>query len=185
MATTITTTETLVGKKIRRREDPRLITGKGYYTDDMNLPGQTYMAVLRSPYGHARIRSINTDKARQLPGVVAVYTGQDLADGGAPQVPSPRHSGLGAAEDAPGHLLGEVGAHQRDHHGHRLVQADHRRGAARLDHVPDAGRDTRGQLGKLPSAQPCHSLKPQRLLPGYPACVTARDSREKPFCLPA
>ena len=92
--------------------------------------------------------------------------GEHPADDRAEQVPPPGDRGLGAAEDVPGHLLGDIRAHQRDHHGHRLVQADHRRGAARLDDVPRAGRDTRGQLGQLPSAQPCHSLKPQRLLPG-------------------
>ena len=63
----------LFGASIKRREDPRLITGHGAYTDDVKLPGMTYMAILRSPYGHARIRSINVDPARQMPGVVAVY----------------------------------------------------------------------------------------------------------------
>ncbi|HEX6778642.1 MAG TPA: molybdopterin cofactor-binding domain-containing protein [Ktedonobacterales bacterium] len=77
----------MFGAAIKRREDPRLITGRGYYTDDMNMPGQTYMAVLRSPYGHARIRSINTEKAKMHPGVVAVFTGQDLKDGGLNAVP--------------------------------------------------------------------------------------------------
>lgn len=77
----------MFGAAVKRREDPRLITGRGYYTDDMNMPGQTYMAVLRSPYGHARIRSINTEKAKMHPGVVAVFTGQDLKDGGLNAVP--------------------------------------------------------------------------------------------------
>ncbi|HEY7349375.1 MAG TPA: molybdopterin cofactor-binding domain-containing protein [Ktedonobacterales bacterium] len=77
----------IFGASVKRREDPRLITGKGYYTDDINLPGQTYMAVLRSPYGHARIRGINTERAKTHPGVVAVFTGKDLADGGLNPVP--------------------------------------------------------------------------------------------------
>ncbi len=77
----------IFGASVKRREDPRLITGRGYYTDDMKLPGQTYMAVLRSPYGHARIRSINTEKAKMHPGVVAVFTGQDLKDGGLSPLP--------------------------------------------------------------------------------------------------
>ncbi|MBE3564652.1 MAG: molybdopterin-dependent oxidoreductase [Thermogemmatispora sp.] len=68
----------LVGTPIKRREDPRLITGQATYVDDIKLPGMLYMAVLRSPYGHARIRSINTEAAKQAPGVVAVYTAQDL-----------------------------------------------------------------------------------------------------------
>ncbi len=68
----------MVGTSIKRREDPRLITGQATYVDDIKLPGMLHMAVLRSPYGHARIRSINTDAARKLPGVVAVYTAEDL-----------------------------------------------------------------------------------------------------------
>jgi carbon-monoxide dehydrogenase large subunit len=68
----------MVGTPIKRREDPRLITGQATYIDDIKLYGMLHMAVLRSPYGHARITSINTDAARKLPGVVAVYTAQDL-----------------------------------------------------------------------------------------------------------
>jgi carbon-monoxide dehydrogenase large subunit len=68
----------LVGSRIKRREDPRLITGRGTYVDDIQLMRMTYAAILRSPYAHARIRSINVDKAKALPGVVAVLTGQDL-----------------------------------------------------------------------------------------------------------
>src|SRR5437763_4134145 len=67
-----------IGTSIKRREDPRLITGQATYVDDIKIPGMLYMAVLRSPYGHARINSINTDAARNHPGVRAVYTAQDL-----------------------------------------------------------------------------------------------------------
>ncbi|HEY7093761.1 MAG TPA: xanthine dehydrogenase family protein molybdopterin-binding subunit [Ktedonobacterales bacterium] len=68
----------LFGSSIKRREDPRLITGKGAFTDDVKLPGMTYMAILRSPYGHAKITRIDTSKAKALSGVVAVFTGKDL-----------------------------------------------------------------------------------------------------------
>ncbi|GCE16611.1 xanthine dehydrogenase family protein molybdopterin-binding subunit [Dictyobacter kobayashii] len=68
----------MLGTPIKRREDPRLITGQATYVDDIKLLGMLHMAVLRSPYGHARITSINTDAARQQPGVVAVYTAQDI-----------------------------------------------------------------------------------------------------------
>jgi carbon-monoxide dehydrogenase large subunit len=77
----------MFGAAVKRREDPRLITGHGYYTDDVSLPGQTYMAILRSPYGHARIRSINTEKAKMHPGVVAVFTGEDTSNGGLNPLP--------------------------------------------------------------------------------------------------
>lgn len=69
----------MLGTPIKRREDPRLITGQATYVDDIKLPSMLSMAVLRSPYGHARINSIHTDEARNAPGVVAVYTAQDLA----------------------------------------------------------------------------------------------------------
>lgn len=68
----------MLGSPIKRREDPRLITGQATYVDDIKIPGMLHMVVLRSPYGHARINSINTDAARKHPGVVAVYTAEDL-----------------------------------------------------------------------------------------------------------
>ena len=68
----------MLGTPIKRREDPRLITGQATYVDDIKLPGMLYMAVLRSPYGHARINSINTEAAKKHPGVKAVYTAEDI-----------------------------------------------------------------------------------------------------------
>jgi carbon-monoxide dehydrogenase large subunit len=68
----------MLGSPIKRREDPRLITGQATYVDDIKLTGMLHMAVLRSPYGHARINSINIEAARNQPGVVAVYTAEDL-----------------------------------------------------------------------------------------------------------
>jgi carbon-monoxide dehydrogenase large subunit len=67
------------GAAIKRREDPRFITGEGNYLDDIKLPGMTYAAVLRSPYAHAKIESIDTTAAKAMPGVVAVWTGKDTA----------------------------------------------------------------------------------------------------------
>ncbi len=62
---------------IRRREDPRLITGRAAYTDDIKLPGMVHAAILRSPHAHANITSVDTSAAAAQPGVVAVYTGAD------------------------------------------------------------------------------------------------------------
>jgi carbon-monoxide dehydrogenase large subunit len=71
-----------IGQTVRRKEDARLVTGRGNYSDDFNLPGQAYGAAVRSPHAHALIRSIDTTAARAMPGVLAVLTGQDaLADG--------------------------------------------------------------------------------------------------------
>ena len=78
MATTITKTETLVGKRIRRQEDPRLITGTATYVDDIKMPGMHHACILRSPHGAAKIRSINIKPAQELPGVAAVFTGKDV-----------------------------------------------------------------------------------------------------------
>src|SRR5512132_3352903 len=78
------TTERLLGASIKRREDPRFITGRGQYVDDVKLPLMTHAAFVRSPHAHARIRSVDTSAAKSLPGVVAVYTGQDVQVGGLP-----------------------------------------------------------------------------------------------------
>jgi carbon-monoxide dehydrogenase large subunit len=69
-----------IGQALRRKEDPRLITGRATYVDDMVLPGMLYAAFVRSPEPHARITGIDTAAAREAPGVVAVFTGEDLAD---------------------------------------------------------------------------------------------------------
>ncbi|MDR7434600.1 MAG: aerobic carbon-monoxide dehydrogenase large subunit [Armatimonadota bacterium] len=66
------------GEPIKRNEDPRLLTGRGTFVDDIRPPGLLHAAFLRSPFAHARILSIRTEKARALPGVVAVYTHADL-----------------------------------------------------------------------------------------------------------
>ena len=67
-----------VGQKLRRKEDPRMITGRGRYVDDMVVPGMLYMAVVRSPEAHAKITSIDASGAREQPGVFGVFTGEDL-----------------------------------------------------------------------------------------------------------
>jgi carbon-monoxide dehydrogenase large subunit len=73
------TEDRLFGKSIKRREDPRFITGRGTYVDDVKLPGMTYAAFVRSPHAHAKIRTIDTSVALKRPGVVAVFTGKDMA----------------------------------------------------------------------------------------------------------
>src|SRR4030081_3643936 len=71
-----------IGQPVRRREDLRLLTGKGCYSDDVNLPGQAYAVMVRSPHAHALIHSIDTAPARAVPGVLAVLTAEDIeADG--------------------------------------------------------------------------------------------------------
>jgi len=68
-----------MGHSLKRKEDSRFIQGKGNYVDDVHLPGMVYGQMVRSPYAHARLKSIDSEKARQLPGVLAVITGEDLA----------------------------------------------------------------------------------------------------------
>src|SRR5712691_9648292 len=71
-----------IGQAVTRFEDLRLLRGQGRYLDDVNLPGQTHAVVLRSPHAHAWIRSIDTAAATGAPGVLAVFTGADLARDG-------------------------------------------------------------------------------------------------------
>lgn len=68
----------IFGSSIKRREDPRLITGEARYTDDIKLPGLLHMAVVRSPYAHANIISIDASAAEAMDGVLAVFTGEDI-----------------------------------------------------------------------------------------------------------
>jgi carbon-monoxide dehydrogenase large subunit len=76
--TTITKIQPLVGQRIRRREDPRLITGAATYVDDIEMPGMLHACIVRSPHAAARIKSVNTKAALEAPGVVAAFTGADV-----------------------------------------------------------------------------------------------------------
>jgi carbon-monoxide dehydrogenase large subunit len=76
-----------IGKPLRRKEDHRLLTGQGRFSDDFNLPGQAYAAIVRSPYPHARIVRIEGTRARALPGVLGVFTGADCAADGLAPIP--------------------------------------------------------------------------------------------------
>jgi aerobic carbon-monoxide dehydrogenase large subunit len=71
-----------IGQPVSRFEDPRLLRGQGRYQDDVNLPGQAYAVFLRSPHAHARIRAIDVAAAEAAPGVIAVYTGDDVVHDG-------------------------------------------------------------------------------------------------------
>ena len=81
MTTTQVAPARVFGSGIRRREDPRLLTGTARYTADFTLPGMLHAAVLRSPHGHARIRGVDTSRARGAAGVVAVFTAADTESG--------------------------------------------------------------------------------------------------------
>src|SRR5258706_5628893 len=70
---------TYSGAAIKRKEDYRFLTGGGNYADDVAMPHQTHACFVRSPHAHARIKSIKKDKALKAPGVVAIFTGEDLA----------------------------------------------------------------------------------------------------------
>jgi aerobic carbon-monoxide dehydrogenase large subunit len=76
-----------IGQPVRRREDFRLLTGKGCYSDDFSFPGQAYAVMVRSPHAHALIRSVDTAAAAAAPGVLAVLTGRDLLADGLQAIP--------------------------------------------------------------------------------------------------
>ena len=82
-----------IGHSVRRKEDARLLSGRGCYSDDVNLPGQAYGAVIRSPHAHARIRAIDTKAARATPGVLVVLSGPDAANDGLKPIPHPAAPG--------------------------------------------------------------------------------------------
>ena len=71
-----------IGQPVRRTEDPRLVRGQGRFTDDIDLPGQVYAAIIRSRHAHGVIRDIDVGPALEQPGVLGTYTGNDLARAG-------------------------------------------------------------------------------------------------------
>src|SRR5215471_10303284 len=81
------TMSTGIGQPVRRKEDARLVVGAGKFSDDVDLPRQTRAFVLRSNYAHARIKSIATERAKALKGVLAVLTGADLKADGVKPIP--------------------------------------------------------------------------------------------------
>lgn len=80
-------TKFAVGQPVRRTEDPRLLRGAGRYTDDVSLPGEAHAWIVRSPYPHGEIRDLDTAAAKAAPGVVAVFTGEDLQAAGYGSLP--------------------------------------------------------------------------------------------------
>ena len=99
--------EFAIGQSVSRFEDPRLLKGGGRYVADMVLPGMVFGHVLRSPHAHAKIRSVDTAAAYDMPGVEAIYTGADL-------VADDRLDGAAGARKRhvhdvePGHLLEDL-----------------------------------------------------------------------------
>src|SRR5689334_14536431 len=77
-----------IGHSVKRKEDPRFLRGKGNYIDDLKLPGMLYMDIVRSPYAHAHIKSIDATEALKVPGVAAVVTGKDLEAAGLAWMPT-------------------------------------------------------------------------------------------------
>ncbi|MDN5210679.1 xanthine dehydrogenase family protein molybdopterin-binding subunit [Fulvivirgaceae bacterium BMA12] len=77
----------MIGKPVKRVEDKRFISGKGRYTDDIVLPGMLHAHIIRSHYAHAKILGIDTDQAEKMEGVVAIFTGKDIAEAGINGVP--------------------------------------------------------------------------------------------------
>ena len=76
-----------IGEPVVRKEDVELITGQGRFSDDVNVPGQAYAVMVRSPHAHARIRGIDVVAAMAVPGVIAVLTGADAIEDGLKPIP--------------------------------------------------------------------------------------------------
>jgi carbon-monoxide dehydrogenase large subunit len=94
-----------IGKPVARKEDNELLRGQGRYTDDINLPSQAYAYILRSSVAHGRIKSIRTDAAKSMPGVLGIYTGDDLKPYGTIQSALPFKSRDGSDMKKPGRAM--------------------------------------------------------------------------------
>ncbi|HIE21400.1 MAG TPA: xanthine dehydrogenase family protein molybdopterin-binding subunit, partial [Acidimicrobiia bacterium] len=90
--TTEQTIPSFIGAPVQRREDPALITGTARYVDDITLAGTLHLALVRSPFAHAEIAGIDVEDAREMPGVWAIITPEDVADVSMPPTPNPKRS---------------------------------------------------------------------------------------------
>jgi len=175
-----------IGQPLRRKEDERLLTGRGRFSDDFTVPGQTYAAVVRSPHPHARIVEIDTRRALAMPGVLGILTGQDCAaDGLSPiphnPVPQTRYDmkltgpGGGPIFIGPQMLLPcRSGSKRREAPGQpeHLVgtlyqRCQHRLSPGRTDQ--NCGRTQRRGAGFRRAPQPCLQDAPSRPVPRSPA----------------
>ena len=97
--------ETGIGVAVKRVEDLRFLTGNGHYTDDINQPGQSHAWIMRSPYAHAKLNAVDTTKAESAPGVIAIFTGADMAADGVGGLPCgwQIHNKDGSPMAEPGH----------------------------------------------------------------------------------
>src|SRR5713101_6270562 len=101
-ATALTTPSKLMGASVKRKEDPRLITGTSTYVTDVALPGMLWVAFVRSPYAHAKIKKIDTKAALKVPGVHMVVTGDDIQKLAKPIPPASASAEGGESTGAPG-----------------------------------------------------------------------------------
>ena len=121
-----------MGHPMKRKEDPRFIQGQGNYVDDVKLPGMLYMDIVRSPYAHAKILSIDSSEAEAMEGVLAVITGETLKGAGKPPLDADadvRHP------DGAAHRQGRLfrpGGLRRHRHGALHRRRRHREGLRRL-----------------------------------------------------
>lgn len=160
-----------VAQAVRRVEDIRFITGTGEYADDIRLEGQLFAVVVRSPYAHAKILSVDADDAKTLPGVVDIVTGQELQDAGVGGLPSlwPVKNKDGSKRAEPPHF---ALAHDKVRHvgdgvafvvAESLAQAREAAEAVMVDYEPlDAVADAR--KAKEPDAPLLHDSAPGNLV---------------------
>src|SRR5690349_22640276 len=156
------TVERFLGARVRRKEDPRFLTGRGLYTDDVRLLGTVHAAFVRSPHAHARILGIDLEAARATPGVLAVFTGKDLADGGVNGIPT-------------GWLLPEL--KPSNHHAIAVEKVHHvgEAVAVVVAESPYAARDAAELVSVDYDPLPAVADAEQALAPGAPIVRNAGD----------
>ena len=140
-----------MGHSVKRKEDPRFIRGAGEYIDDVNLPGQLWLDIVRSPYAHATIKGIDSSEALKVPGVAAVVTGKDLGGLQAPLDADPRRRHADGPAGRHGHVPGPGG--RRGHRDEPLRGRRRRgRGPGRLRAAAGHRRPAQGARGRTRSS---------------------------------
>ena len=144
-----------MGHSVKRKEDPRLIRGQGEYIDDVNLPGQLWLDIVRSPYAHATIKGIDATEALKIPGVARRHHRRRPREGRPALDADPRRRQADGAPDRHGHVPGTGGRRgRRDDQVHRRRRR--RRGHGRLRAAAGHRRSVQGARGRRlrPPARP-------------------------------
>ena len=171
-----TMTADVLGAPIKRVEDPRFITGKGRYLDDITADrASTHLAILRSPYAHANIRSIDTSKAKAMPGVIAVFVGADIPYNPLPMAwPAGGSAGIQNNVNTP--RVARDGRREVDRRGRRRGRRRDAGAGRRRARARSTSTTSRCRRSSTPRRRPSPARRSSTRTPRTTSCSTGRSA---------